>query len=156
MRSECAESTLYELSTHSSTYMLSSRYYMIQECFENISNNTLVSKYENPGRRTIASTIPVTSVISGHIYRNKMCAICNNDYKKLLRWNATIHFKHRSIFDSNALQLMNIPKTGKELDNFLLSLADVIYAPPSPVDDKRCIENEHIFHCKKEIRTKPQ
>ena len=128
MSSECAESTLYILSTHSSTYMLSSRYYMIQECFRNISNNTLVSKCENPRRRTIASTIPVTSVKSGLIYRNEMCAICNNDDEKLLRWNATIHFKHRSIFDSNALQLMNIPKTRKELDNFLFSWADVIYA----------------------------
>ena len=146
MTSECVESSL------NGQGMISSKYYMIQKCFMETSNTTLISDCENSEPRTIENTLPITSVRTGHIYKNKACAICNNAEETLIRWNVTVRFKHPSISAHSIGVSHDRPNTTEQLlIKILTHYGHVVYAPPVPMDNKRCTEKKHITHCKGEF-----
>ena len=121
-------------------------YFMITHCVDE-SNNTRVAKCQNPSADDMNDTVPVTSLKTGHTYWNRQCAFCNKDIEDILEWKSTAHFENDLLFFANTSRISVYPKTTEGLHRLFISKGDILYTPPFPMEDKRCLTS--LLDCEK-------
>ena len=115
-------------------------YFMVTHCFLDTSNQTILSKCENPLSVNMDERTPVTSKLTGQTYWNEYCALCNNDADHILPWHSTAHFIEDIVYYTNFPHVLTYPQSLEGLVGFLdSSSSDVVYAPPFPMDNDRCL-----------------
>ena len=113
-------------------------YFMITHCFKE-SNSFQTAKCQNPSADDINDTVPVTSLRTGYTYWNKHCAFCNNDIDDVLDWKSTAPFENHLSFFANTSTISAYPKTIEELHRLIIYMGDILYTPPFPMEDRRCL-----------------
>ena len=117
---------------------------MTTKCFEDKSNDSIVSKCESPDIYNIDETVPVTSVKTGRTYWNKHCAICNGDTNDLFQWTTKILLGKDVLCYFDATTRMGFKSQQNSLEELHAQFAftgRIFYTPPVSVEHDRCIKN---------------
>ena len=138
VQSECITASVKSYINKDTVSALQPSFFMITHCF-NESNNIQIAKCQNPSADDMNDTVPVTSLRTGYTYWNKHCAFCNNDIDDVLEWKSIAHFENHLSFFANTSTISAYPKTTDELHRLLVYMGDILYTPPFPMDDKRCL-----------------
>ena len=129
------------------------RYSMIERCFINKANRSLVSKCETPTTADFEETIPVTSNTTGRIYWNKYCAMCNSDNTDLFIWNSTaisrelLFYVNMSTKTEYIIRTLDDLKTFDDVNKRLRLGGNIIFTPPSNMAHKRCLPKSLMLSC---------
>ena len=117
-------------------------YFMVNRCYGDRSNETLLVQCEAPESFTMDQILPVTSTKTGHTYWNKYCATCNADVDVLLPWRAYVIFKHPPIFYGDYLRY---PTTIEQLQR--ATARSLIYSPPLAMNNNVCLPKSYAGGC---------
>ena len=153
---ECVAATVRSYKRIDSLGFGLSSYFMITKCFEDKSNDSIVSKCESPDIYNIEETVPVTSVRTGRTYWNKHCAICNGDTNNLFQWTTNILLGKDVLFYFDATTRMGFksqPNSLEELHAEFAISGRIFYTAPVSVEHDRCITKQHSRTCKDETQT---
>ena len=127
-------------------------YYMTTDCFHDDANFTALAHCQQPNTGRYNDIVPVTSQNTGSNYWNSHCAICNNDADGLIEWMPVVKFKQALPFFWNWTRVTIYPETAETFQQFITSqsLVDIVFTPPTPMEDNVCIRKEIVraTYCK--------
>ena len=155
MRQECRVASLrghaVEQSFRDHTYL------MVGKCLTDNDNQTLIANCERPDIDNVETNVPVTSLMTGNIYRNMACATCNYDTYYVVEWLQNIIIKAQIPYFTNITAVtgftLPFPDTHERLRLFLRSTrrSNLIYTPPEGIstEEKVCIPkgSYHALYC---------
>ena len=136
---DCIAATSKSYKTNSGIGNQYLSYFMITHCFLDTSNQTILSKCENPVSVNFDESTPVTSVLTGQTYWNEYCALCNNDADSILPWNSTASFVEDIVYYSNISGGFIYPQSLERLLGLLDGVGNIVYTPPLPMDHDQCL-----------------
>ena len=117
-------------------------YFMVNQCFEDRTNETVVDKCESPTIYNMDEITPVTSLETGYTYWNSYCAYCNSDLGALSKWYAYIFFKQPPRFYTDYYLY---PITVEKLQR--IAANSIIYKPPFEMNDNMCLPKVLVRGC---------
>ena len=121
-------------------------YFMVNQCFKDRTNETVVDKCESPTIYNMDEIIPVTSLDTGYTYWNSYCAYCNSDFDALSKWYAYIFFKQPPRFFA---EYYTYPITVEKLQRAVANA--IIYKPPFEMDDDLCLPEGLVRGCDRPV-----
>ena len=125
-------------------------YFMITRCFGNNASQEDMTKCETPSGYDDDVIVPVTSSDTGRTYWNSGCVRCNNDDSDISHWTASVKFNTDIAYFLNKSfsgRSWPIPDTYNDIMEFISKTGNIIYTPPFPLEDKRCLRKPTLKPC---------